>query len=307
MIRDYRDDRWNERRNRYQQDQYSNWQNSNQQKDENRNYGGYMGSPGSNYAAGSFSGAAYGRGLTEDNYRAYNNTGNQERNFASNYNAAYGDQWNRNTYENREDYGSNRRANYIPDNDENRRNTSDNRNRGYGDRDTAANFGYGGHYGAGGSYGSFGGPASSRINVPDQRTQDRRGAYSSDFGYQGSEQDYRGSHTERLTGGHKGKGPRGYHRSDERIWEDVNDQLSDDAYVDASGIEVNIENGTVILNGHVQDRKAKRRAEEIAESIRGVTNVENRLRIGEGMMENAANAFTSGLGDVTVGHNRGRR
>jgi len=310
MNRDYRDERWNERRNRYQQDQYSNWQNSNQQGDDNQNRGGYMGNPGSNYAAGTFSGIGYGRGLTEDNYRGYNNTGSQQGNFASNYNAAYGDQWNRNSYENRDEqddykqnrYGSNRRVSYMPDNDENRSNTSDNRNRGYGDRDTAERFGYGGHYGAGGSYGSFGGPASSRINVPEQRYQDRQGAYSSDYGYQGSDQDHRSSRTERLTGGHRGKGPRGYHRSDQRVWEDVNDRLSDDSYVDASEIEVEIDNGTVILSGHVQDRKAKRKAEEIAESVRGVQNVENRLRIGEGIMENATKAFTSGIGDVTVGH-----
>ena len=61
MNRDYQDERWNERRNRYQQDQYSNWQNSNRQRDDNRNRGGFTGSPGSNYAAGSFSGIGYGR------------------------------------------------------------------------------------------------------------------------------------------------------------------------------------------------------------------------------------------------------
>lgn len=174
-------------------------------------------------------------------------------------------------------------------------------------RDTPSNFGYGGHYGAGGSYGSFGGPASSRINVPEQRNQGRTGTYSSDYGYQNQEHGSNRSGMERLTGGHKGKGPRGYHRSDERIQEDVNDRLSDDAYVDASDIDVKVENGTIILSGHVPDKKAKRLAEDIAESVRGVNNVENRLRIGEGIMENAAKAFTSGLGDVTVGNNSEKR
>jgi osmotically-inducible protein OsmY len=280
MNRDYKNERWNENRDRYQQDdQYSNWQNSNSQVEDNRNRGGFMGNPGSNYASGTYSGIAYGRGLTEDNYRGYNNTGNMQGNFASNYNAAYGDQWN--------DYRG--------------------ENRGHEDRNSASDFGYGGHYGAGGSYGSFGGPASSRINVPEQRNQGRTGAYSSDYGYQNQEKGSNRSGMERLSGGHKGKGPRGYHRSDERIQEDVNDRLSDDAYVDASDIDVKVENGTIILSGHVPDKKAKRRAEDIAESVRGVNNVENRLRIGEGIMENAAKAFTSGLGDVTVGNNSEKR
>lgn len=182
-----------------------------------------------------------------------------------------------------------------------------NENRRYEDRNTASDFGYGGHYGAGGSFGSFGGPASSRINVPEQRNQGRTGAYSSDYGYQNQEQGSSRSGMERLTGGHKGKGPRGYHRSDERIQEDVNDRLSDDAYVDASDIDVKAENGTIILSGHVPDKNAKRRAEDIAESVRGVNNVENRLRIGEGTMENAAKAFTSSLSDVTVGNDREKR
>jgi osmotically-inducible protein OsmY len=291
MNRDNRYERWNENRDRYQQDdQYSNWQNSKRELDDNRNRGGFMGNPGSNYAAGTFGSAAYGRGLTEDNYRGYNYMGNMQHNFASNYNAAYGDQWNNNRYENRDEYGSRHRVNYIPDNDDNR-------------RDTASSFGFGGHYGAGGSYGSFGGPASSRINVQEQRNEERSGAYSSDYGWQ----ENRRSGMERLTGGHRGKGPRGYHRSDERIQEDVNDRLSDDTYVDASGIDVKVENGTIILSGHVPDKKAKRRAEDIAESVRGVSNVENRLHIEEGVMENAARAFTSGLSDVTVGHDKGRR
>jgi len=35
----------------------------------------------------------------------------------------------------------------------------------------------------------------------------------------------------------------------------------------------------VKLIGHVEDRKAKRRAEDIAESVSGVTHVENSLKV----------------------------
>ena len=42
-------------------------------------------------------------------------------------------------------------------------------------------------------------------------------------------------------GGHRGHGPKGYRRSDERIRDDVSDRLSDDSWLDASDIEVKVE------------------------------------------------------------------
>jgi len=78
---------------------------------------------------------------------------------------------------------------------------------------------------------------------------------------------------------HRGRGPKNYRRSDERIKEDVNDRLSDDYYVDASDIEVAVSNTEVTLTGTVNNRADKRRAEDIADSVSGVTNVENRLRV----------------------------
>ena len=77
----------------------------------------------------------------------------------------------------------------------------------------------------------------------------------------------------------RGKGPKNYRRSDKRIREDVNDRLSDDYYVDASDIEVQAKQGLVTLTGTVGSRHDKRRAEDIAESVSGVTDVENRLRV----------------------------
>ncbi|MBD0287351.1 MAG: BON domain-containing protein [Flavisolibacter sp.] len=78
---------------------------------------------------------------------------------------------------------------------------------------------------------------------------------------------------------HRGKGPRGYKRSDERILEDINDRLSDDPYVDASEIDVKVTNGDVVLSGTIDSKEAKRRAEDIAEAVSGVNNVENHLRV----------------------------
>lgn len=77
----------------------------------------------------------------------------------------------------------------------------------------------------------------------------------------------------------RGKGPRGYTRSDTRIEEDVNDRLSDDPFLDASDIEVSVSGGEVTLSGNVANRQDKRRAEDCVESISGVSNVQNNLRI----------------------------
>ncbi|WP_066408310.1 BON domain-containing protein [Flavisolibacter tropicus] len=83
-----------------------------------------------------------------------------------------------------------------------------------------------------------------------------------------------------LAGEHRGKGPRGYQRSEERIREDVCDRLSDDAMLDASEIEVTVNGADVVLSGTVLSREAKRHAEGLAESISGVRNVENRIHVG---------------------------
>ena len=76
----------------------------------------------------------------------------------------------------------------------------------------------------------------------------------------------------------RGQGPKSYRRSDERIREDINDQLSE-GYLDATNIEVLVTDGLVTLTGTVNSRSDKRRAEDIVDDVRGVKNVENRLRV----------------------------
>ena len=80
---------------------------------------------------------------------------------------------------------------------------------------------------------------------------------------------------------HRGRGPKGYTRSDDRIREDVNDRLTDDHMLDASDIEAKVSSGEVTLNGHVESRQAKRRAEDIADHVAGVKHVQNNLRVQE--------------------------
>jgi hypothetical protein len=86
-------------------------------------------------------------------------------------------------------------------------------------------------------------------------------------------------HRAEAAGEHRGRGPKGYRRSDERMRDDVNDRLTDDPYVDASEIEVAVKDTEVTLSGVVFRREDKRRAEDLAERVSGVTHVQNNLRL----------------------------
>lgn len=81
--------------------------------------------------------------------------------------------------------------------------------------------------------------------------------------------------------GHYGKGPKNWTWSDTRIKEQVSESLYRDYNVDASDIEVEVNNGVVTLSGTVSDRGTKRSAEECIENLIGVRDVHNRLRILE--------------------------
>lgn len=85
-----------------------------------------------------------------------------------------------------------------------------------------------------------------------------------------------------------GRGPKGYRRSSERIREEVSDRLMISPDVDASDIEVRVENGVVTLSGTVEDRHQKRIAEYIAEDSAGVDDVNNEIRIRHGFWANAS-------------------
>jgi osmotically-inducible protein OsmY len=76
-----------------------------------------------------------------------------------------------------------------------------------------------------------------------------------------------------------GRGPKSYQRGDERVREDVCDRLTADPRVDASNITVGVQGGEVTLEGTVDDRAMKRRAEDTAEEVGGVRQVHNRLTV----------------------------
>ena len=77
----------------------------------------------------------------------------------------------------------------------------------------------------------------------------------------------------------RGVGPKNYRRSDERIREDVCDLLTMDEHIDATAIDVRVDDNVVFLEGSVADRFAKRHAEQLADSVRGVRDVQNNLTL----------------------------
>jgi hypothetical protein len=79
--------------------------------------------------------------------------------------------------------------------------------------------------------------------------------------------------------GHRGRGPRGYKRSDQRIEEELHERLTDDPLLDATEIQVHVHDGEVTLTGNVDGRDARRRAEDLAHDVSGVTYVMNNLRV----------------------------
>jgi osmotically-inducible protein OsmY len=86
-------------------------------------------------------------------------------------------------------------------------------------------------------------------------------------------------------GGQRGRGPQRPEGAlelgddDTRIWNEVSVCLTDDWYVDGTEITVSVDNGQVTLDGVVENRAEKRLAEDCADSVPGVVDVHNHLRI----------------------------
>ncbi|HEX7947819.1 MAG TPA: BON domain-containing protein [Phenylobacterium sp.] len=160
--------------------------------------------------------------------------------------------------------------------------------RNYGGRDDRPDpgelaAGYGGSYGEGrGRYGRAG---------PDRWSESDRGAGTSVFSGHNerveriSDGEYDRGHffgggMNRPAGEHRGRGPKGYTRSDERIRDDLHDRLTYDSWLDATDIDVQVAQGEVTLSGTVASRDDRRRAEDLAETVAGVKHVQNNLRVG---------------------------
>lgn len=75
---------------------------------------------------------------------------------------------------------------------------------------------------------------------------------------------------------YKGKGPKGYKRSNEHIRSCIEEALAADPTVDPSDIRVTVQNGKVRLQGRVAGRRTRYAAVAVAEAYSG-TDVDDAL------------------------------
>ena len=151
-------------------------------------------------------------------------------------------------------------------------------NRAWGEdrADDAESFGYRGQ----GGYGDFTTTHQGRYGESQGRhAQSGHGRGGVDFSGHAHEP-LRSRGVENVD--HRGRGPRDYVRSDERIADDVIDRLTDAEAIDATEILVMVENGVVTLTGDVPERHMKHRAEDIVAAARGVRDVRNEIRVDPG-------------------------
>jgi osmotically-inducible protein OsmY len=221
------------------------------------------------------------------------------------------------------------------------------RGRGFGQSGGYGQTGYGGGTGSGQQYGygSHGWRGESGYGTRDWQQRGRQGDQSyGGYGGYGSQQGYGGSswseggrgsqqsgdrgmwdrasdevaswfgdddaRRRREMDQHRGKGPKNYTRSDERIKEEVCDNLAEHPMVDASEIEVKVQGGEVTLDGTVHSRQQRRAAEDCVERISGIKHLQNNLRVQDslsgsmgqsGMGQGMSSSSTTGsMGSTTA-------
>ena len=312
----------NRNRSRYLSDEnwdqnqgYGNVNDSNQYNRQNRpdqrNQQSYM-NQGQGYNAG------YGRN-EEDNYSGGQSSGNAGIYGRSSYGQQGGYNqggYGQGNYNQGSSYGNSHNDNYGRRdgnwNSQQQQSSGTQYNR-MEDRETGEGFRSG--------YGSGSGYQRQNMNERNSETRNRYGGDTSNYGnanqggwdrswwdrakdevssWFGDDDNDRRNRDRNASGPHRGKGPKGYKRSDERIREDVCDRLCDHPMIDASNIDIKVEGSEVILTGTVESREDKRRAEDLAESISGVSNVQNQLRVSH------RDSNSSGSGGRSDSHDRHR-
>lgn len=265
---------WDRNRNRYNQDydrdkdyhnQSGNYANENyvnrrHQDDDDTMYDGGA----SNYRTNSNwqrEQSGYGNPQSSYGNRSWGNK------YGSQYNTGYGNRSNRGDNWNQNQYSQGMYGNEYPSYRQN-----------YNSNDYGANAGYLGGQGGYNPNKREGSYENANRSDYDRDWWDKtRDEVSSWFGDEDAERRRRAD--QQMAGQHRGKGPKGYTRSDQRIQEDVCDRLSYDDRLDATNIEVKVQDGEVTLSGTVTDRDQKRRAEDLVERILGVRDVENHIKV----------------------------
>lgn len=173
---------------------------------------------------------------------------------------------------------------------------------GYGDLSAERGLG------RGRSWETQGGAAQSERQRGDYRDHyGRERGHGHDIGYHGSGDEGHAAHPGRYAGGayggyaeqtrgepgsgaygqprgqpgedFRGRGPKNYVRSDERLREDLNERLTVAPDIDASDIEVHVDAGRVRLSGQVDRRETRYRVEDLVSHCSGVHEIDNQLRV----------------------------
>ena len=106
----------------------------------------------------------------------------------------------------------------------------------------------------------------------------------------------------------RGRAPKNYRRSDQRIREDICDRLTMHDRIDSSDVSVEVRDGIVILEGTVPERRMRYMIEDLAAECLGANDVDNRIRVaradeqapGAGTAAPVgASSSTSEMGNVT--------
>ncbi|HEY1142118.1 MAG TPA: BON domain-containing protein [Lysobacter sp.] len=262
--------------------QYGPGEQSERSRMQQQTYGQANRSRGEYYGSGQFDERTRSAGWDEDRAGNWDYEGGPER-YASSGSSDY--------YRGRQGYGA--------------RGTSGNeynaygRNEGYGEGSAYTRQGsrgssqYGAEYGRRGTarYGGESAGSGGRSSLYGQDYLDE-GEMSGYGGRELSSQQYGSSSSGRYgtapgqygyggygTAGYRGMGPKNYRRSDERLTEDINERLTDDDDLDATEISVRVADGKVTLEGTVDQRWMKHRAEDIADACMGVKEVDNRIQV----------------------------
>jgi hypothetical protein len=272
-----------------------------------RDYGSRAGWGGQGFSQGSF--GSYG-GQGERLYTQYGGQGwGAEHGYSGRETGGGMSLYSSPSERDRYSYGAGTGTHY-PDRDRNRgeRERSEYRER---DREPGApEWGGQGFSGREGGWGGYGSYDRERANWESGAgAYDRDRGFRQREGYHESSEDYNAG---RYYGGESrwnegrnwpergnfaGRGPRNWKRSDDRIKEDINERLTHHPDIDASDIDVEVNNGEVTLKGKVDERRAKRLAEDIAESVSGVHDVRNEIKVSRGFFGTIGDALTGRSGD----------
>lgn len=129
-----------------------------------------------------------------------------------------------------------------------------------------------------------------RYETPWSGNNDYENEYQSGLYGRGRESEFLNEHGNHLGstgqgrgsqnfGRRSGRGPKNYKRSDDRISDDLHEQLDRMHHLDARDIDIEVKSGEVTLKGTVTNRFDKRAVEDVAEDIFGVKNVHNMIHV----------------------------